>query len=126
MGLECVYGPLHYVSPVHARRDEPVSHSPFFSRQLIVFLAALVVKGLEVYKEVLILQSLHDDAVGIKAVDIFWGHKGLDEDDVGGVLGNHDVLVSAPCSGGEAACVVCVDLAMMHCFYVETIDAVIW
>ena len=54
------------------------------------------------------------------------GRKGLDKDDVGGVVGNHDILVSIPCSGGEAACVVCVELAAMHFFYVEAMDAVIW
>ena len=59
-------------------------------------------------------------------MDIFSGRKGLYKDDIGGVVGNPDILVSAPCSGGEAACVVCVELAAVHCFYVEVTDAVVW
>ena len=81
---------------------------------------------MEIYEEVRVLYSLRDDVVGVEAVDIFLGREGLDKDDVGGVVGNHDVLVPTPCSGREAACGVCVELAVMHSFYVEAMDAVVW
>ena len=54
------------------------------------------------------------------------GREGLDKDDVGGVVGNNDIVVSPPCSGEEVACVICVELDVMHCFYVEAMDAVVW
>ena len=54
------------------------------------------------------------------------GRKGLDKDDVGGVVDNHDILISAPCSRREAARLVYVELAVMHCFYVEAMDVVVW
>ena len=111
---------------MHVGRDTLVSHTPFLFHQFLVFRAALVVEDLEVYEEVFVLKSLHDDVVGVEAVDMFLGRKGMDKDDVGGVVGNHDILVSAPCSGGEAACVVYVELAAMHCFYVEAMDVVVW
>ena len=60
-----------------------VSHSLFFSHQLLLFLAVLVVKDLEVYEETFVLWSLHNDVVGVEAVDIFLGRDGLDEEDVG-------------------------------------------
>ena len=53
-----------------------VSHSQLLSHQLLVFLAALVVEDMEVYKEVLVFQSLHNDVVSVEAVDIFWDVKG--------------------------------------------------
>ena len=101
--------------------------TPDFSLiSFFVFFAALIVCALEIYKKVLVLQSFHDDILGVDAVDIFLGLEGMDDDDVGGVVGNHDVLVPTPRSCGEAACVVCVELSVVHCFYVEAMDTVIW
>ena len=81
---------------------------------------------MEIYEEVRVLYSLRDDVVGVEAVDIFLGREGLDKDDVGGVVGNHDVLVPTPCSGGEAIRVVCVKFAKMHCFHMEAMCVVVW
>ena len=50
----------------------------------------------------------------------------MDEDDVGGVVGNNDIVVPPPRAGREAACAVRAELAAMHCFYVEVMDAIVW
>ena len=121
----CVW-PSPLCSSCACREGRAGKSLPVFSHQLLVFLAAPVVEDLEVYKEVLVLQSLHDDGVGVEAMDIFSGREGLDKDDVVQVGGNHEILVSAPCSGWEAVCVICVELATMHCFYVEAMDVVVW
>ena len=49
----------------------------------------------------------------------------MDQDDVGGVVGDHNVLVPTPYSGGEAACAVRVELAVMHCFHMEAMGVVV-
>ena len=125
MGLEGADSPL-CVYPVHVGRDALVSHLPFFSHQFYVFLAALIVWDLEIHEEIIVLQSSYDDVVGVKVVEICLGHKGLDKDDVRGVVGNYVILVPTMSSGGEAACVVYVEHASMHCFYVEAMNAVVW
>ena len=70
MDLECAYSSLGCVPPLHIGREKLVSYSPFFSHQFLVFLTSLVVNDLEVYEEVLVLQSLYDDGIGVEAVDI--------------------------------------------------------
>ena len=117
------------VPPVYVGRDKLVSYVSLFFHQLLVLLTALIVGDLEIHEEILVLQFLYYDGVGFRAVHIFSGLEGLDQGDVGGVVGNHDVLVTTPpCSGGEAACacVVRIDLGLVHCLYVEAIDVTVW
>ena len=58
------------------------------------------------------LDAGHDAGVGRDAVAVFLCLEGLDEDGICvAVVGDHQVLVAAAGSDGEASCVVCVERA---------------
>ena len=103
-----------------------VSYSPLLLHQLLVLFAALIVKDLEVHGDVSVLEAVHAHIVGFQTVGVLPGLKGLDQDYVGGVLGNHDVLVHAPSFGWKAPCVVCVELALVNGLHVKVVGAVTW
>ena len=59
-------------------------------------------------------------------MDIFPGLEGLDHDHAGGVLGDHGVIVTAPCFGCKLLCVVGVEIGLVHGLYVEVIANIAW
>ena len=58
------------------------------------------------------LETGHDAGVGRDAMAVFSCLEGIDEDGVCvTVVGDHQVLVAAAVTDGEASCVLCVDRA---------------
>ena len=111
---------------MHVRGDKLVSYSLLLLCWLLVLFATFIVHYPEVHEKVSVLEMLHDDVVAFQTIGVLPGLEGLDQDHVGGVVGDHDIVVPAPSSGSKALCIICVELSLVNGVHMQAMGAVIW
>ena len=116
MILECSYGAFCPIVAMHVWRDKLESDIPFEGDCFFIGGAGFVIQNLEIHREPPVCQMHHNGVIRCNAVAVALGFEGLLENEVAiGMEGNHDVLVAAACSDGEAARVVGEELAEWLC-----------
>ena len=107
VGFEGLDGTFGGIAAMDVRRYWLVGAVPFLGDDAAVFCTGLVVEDLVFDDLASLLEIGHDASVGWYAVAIVFGLEGFDEDDiVVAVVGEHDVLVVAARTDGEAAHVI--------------------
>jgi len=107
VGFECADCTFCFVPAVHVRWDKLMLAVPFMGDAVDVCSASFVVEDLGVNFEATRFEAFHDDVVCWNTMMIRFSLEGLDKDDVGGVMVcEHDVLVTAQSTDGEAAHIV--------------------
>ena len=112
MGSEGADGALGGIAAINIRGYELVGAVPVSSDDLAIFCTSIVVEDLVFNKVAMVLERGHDAGVGGDVVGVVFGLEGFDKDKVGvAVIGEHDVLVAAVRTDGEAAHVIGENLA---------------
>ena len=111
MGFERLDGTFNGVAAVDIWRDKKVIAVPVFFDDAFVFGTGFVVKDLGSDGVPAHLEAVHAGVVGGDAVLVLASLEIGLEDGVGvAVVGNHDVLIAAAGTDGEASGVLCVQL----------------
>jgi hypothetical protein len=109
--IECADDALGHVAAVHVRRNKLKLAAPLLSDGKFVCVTHFIVKGLEVDRAAVKLESLHDAVVGSDALGIVTGLEGFDQDHVAvGVVRPHEVVVVVSGTDREVAHVVSIEL----------------
>ena len=107
-------GPFGSVATLDVWGKELEPNFPIFLNNELALGAGFVFEDLEVNAVTAVLELYHDGIVDCDAVCFLFGHEGGLQDGVGVVMvGNHDVLIDAMRSNGEAPIVVGVELSHM-------------